>query len=43
MHILTEDCNWQSLACSAHQLQLCILADLNINAIERLTAAVKKP
>ena len=38
MEILTEDCNWQSLACSAHRLQLCIFG----NAIEKLTAAVKK-
>ena len=42
MEILTEDCNWQSLACSAHRLQLCILAGLKGNAIEKLTAAVKK-
>ena len=42
MEILTEDCNWRSLACSAHRLQLCILAGLKINAIDRLTMAVKK-
>ena len=42
MEILTEECNWQSLPCSAHQLQLCILAGLKINAIDRLTMAVKK-
>ena len=42
MEILTEDCNWQSLACSAHRLQLCILAGLKINAIDKSTAAVKK-
>ena len=42
MEILTEDCNWQRLACSAHRLQLCILAWLKINAIDRLTMAVKK-
>ena len=42
MEILTEDCNWQSLACSAHRLQLCILAGLKINAINKLTAAAKK-
>jgi len=34
--------HWQSLACSAHILQLCILARLNISAIERLIMAVKK-
>ena len=42
MEILTENCNWQSLPCSAHRLQLCILAGLKINAIDRLTMAVKK-
>ena len=42
LEILTEECNWQSLACSAHQLQLCILAGLKVNAIDKLTAAVKK-
>ena len=42
MQILTEDCNWQSLPCSAIQLQLCILAGLNITQIDRLTVAVKK-
>ena len=42
MEILTEECNWQSLACSAHRLQLCILAGLKVNAIDKLTAAVKK-
>ena len=41
MEILTEECNWQSLPCSAHQLQLCILAGLKSNAIDRLTMAVK--
>ena len=42
VRILTEQYNWQSLPCSAHKLQLCVLAGLNISAIDRLTAAVKK-
>ena len=42
MEIMIEECNWQSLACSAHRLQLCILAGLKVNAIDKLTAAVKK-
>ena len=42
MQILTEDCNWRSLPCSAHRLQLCILAGIYITQIDRLTVAVKK-
>jgi len=42
MHILIEEYSWQSLPCSAHWLQLCILAGLSISAIDRIIAAVKK-
>jgi len=37
MHILIEEYSWQSLPCSAHRLQLCILAGLSISAIDRLS------
>jgi len=39
VHISTDEYNWQSLPCSAHRLQLCVLS---INAIDRLIAAAKK-
>jgi len=39
--VLIEDCQWQSLVCSAHKLQLCILAGLNISGIDRLIMAAK--
>jgi len=42
MEVLTNDCNWQSLPCCAHRLQLCLLAGLKINAIDKLIGAVKK-
>ena len=42
MEILNEECNWKSLHCAAHCLQLCILAGFNINAIDRLLSATKK-
>ena len=42
MKVLTEDCNWQSLPCCAHRLQLCLLAGFKVNAIDKLIAAVKK-
>ena len=42
MEVLTEDCNWHSLPCCVHQLQLCLLAGFKVNAIEKLIAAVKK-
>ena len=42
MEVLTEDCNWQSLPCCAHRLQLCLLAGFKVNAIDKLIAAVKK-
>ena len=42
VRILTDEYNWQSLPCSAHRLQLCVLAGLSISAIDRLIAAAKK-
>ena len=42
MEVLTEGCNWQSLPCCAHRLQLCLLAGFKINAIDKLIAVVKK-
>ena len=42
MEVLTENCNWQSLPCCAHRLQLCLLAGLKINANDKLMGAVKK-
>ena len=42
MEILNEKCNWKSLHCAAHCLQLCILAGFSINAIDRLLSAAKK-
>ena len=41
MEILREECNWKSLHCAAHCLQLCILAGFSISAIDRLSAAKK--
>lgn len=41
MDILTEEFNWESIACCAHWLQLFTLTGLSINAIDRLTMAVK--
>ena len=42
MEILHEECNWKSLYCAAHCLQLCILAGFSISAIDRLLSAAKK-
>ena len=42
MEVLTEDCNWKSLPCCAHRLNLCLLAGFKVNAIDKLIAAVKK-
>ena len=42
MKILSENCNWRSLHCAAHCLQLCILAGFSISAIDRLLSAAKK-
>ena len=42
VRILTDEYNWQSVPCVAHRLQLCVLAGLNISAIDRLIAAAKK-
>ena len=33
MLILADECNWHSLPCAAHRLQLCVLAGLSISAI----------
>ena len=42
MEILHEECNWKSLCCAAHCLQLCISAGFSISAIDRLLSAAKK-
>ena len=42
MEILHNELNWQNLHCTAHCLQLCILAGFKINSIDRLLAAAKK-
>ena len=42
MEILHEECNWKSLHCAAHCLQLCILAGFRINSIDKLLSATKK-
>ena len=42
VHILIDEYNWQSVPGVAHRLQLCVLAGLNISAIDRLIAAAKK-
>ena len=42
MEILHEECNWKSLYCAAHCLQLCILAGFSISAIDRLFISCKK-
>ncbi len=42
MDILLEECNWKSLNCAAHCLQLCILAGFSISTIDRLLSAAKK-
>ena len=42
MEILHDELNWQHLHCTAHCLQLCILAGFKINSIDRLLAAAKK-
>jgi len=42
VEILHDELNWQSLHCTAHCLQLCILAGFKITIIDRLLSAAKK-
>ena len=42
VEILHDELNWQSLHCTAHCLQLCILAGFKITIIDRLLSAVRK-
>lgn len=39
MEILEKEVNWRSFRCSAHCLQLCLKAGLNVSSIDRLLAA----
>ena len=42
MEILNEEEGWTSFFCSAHCLQLCLKAGLNINAVDRLISCSQK-
>jgi len=42
VEILHDELIWQSLHCTAHCLQLCILAGFKITVIDRLLSAAKK-